>query len=130
MRIVGKILIGLLGVVVLAGVGLWFAVHHIVSDVAAHMITKAQFETIHVGEKREAVRDHLGKPKSLAPPEGLEPPAGTTCDHYLERKVPLEKKRTFRICYREGKVVVTQILPPAEQEGTPDDGRNSGGAKP
>ncbi|MFF4731595.1 hypothetical protein ACFY3M_41110 [Streptomyces mirabilis] len=67
MRVAGKILLGILGLAVLAGVGLWFSIRRIASDVTSHMITTAQYKGVHVGESRDAVRDRLGEPGGLQP---------------------------------------------------------------
>ncbi|MFE2064840.1 hypothetical protein ACFXDH_20995 [Streptomyces sp. NPDC059467] len=132
MGVVGKILLGILGVVVLAGVGLWFGIRHVASDIGSHMITSAQFEGVHVGETQDAVHDRLGKPGGLQPDDKPTPPAGTTCDYYLQKDVSLEKKQTFQICYRDGKVAATKVLPSAEEETARDKGKDkaSASAKP
>ncbi|MGW1759678.1 hypothetical protein [Streptomyces mirabilis] len=116
MSVAGKILLGILGLAVLAGVGLWFSIRHVASDIASHMITTVQFKGVHVGENRDAVRDRLGEPGGLQPQDKPKPPAGTTCDYYVQKHVSLEKKQTFQICYRDGKVIATQALPSAEDE--------------
>ncbi|MFF7476863.1 hypothetical protein [Streptomyces sp. NPDC008092] len=130
MGVVGKILVGILGVVVLAGVGLWFGIRHVASDIGSHMISTAQFKGVHVGESRDAVRARLGEPGGLQPQDKPEPPAGTTCDYYLQKSVSLAKKQTFQICYRDGKVAATRVLPSAEDEAAQDKGSSTGNAKP
>ncbi|MFK0150495.1 hypothetical protein ACIQVL_45870 [Streptomyces sp. NPDC090499] len=130
MGVVGKILIGIVGVVVLAGVGLWFGIRHVASDIGSHMITSAQFESVHVGESRDAVRDRLGAPGGLQPGDKPKPPAGTTCDYYLQKDVSLEKKQTFQICYRDEKVAATKALPSAADEAAHDKGSSTASAKP
>ncbi|MER5795320.1 hypothetical protein [Streptomyces sp. NPDC001980] len=130
MRVAGKILLAILGVAVLAGVGLWLGIRHVASDITSHTITAAQFKGVHVGENRDAVRDRLGEPGGLQPQDKPEPPAGTTCDYYLQKHVSLEKKQTFQICYRDGKVAVTKALPSAEEKAAQDKGRSSESAKP
>ncbi|MFJ9705125.1 hypothetical protein [Streptomyces sp. NPDC101234] len=132
MGVLGKILLGIVGVLVLAGVGLWFGIRHVASDIGSHMITSAQFEGVHVGETQDAVHDRLGKPGGLQPGDKPKPPAGTTCDYYLEKDVSLEKKQTFQICYRDGTVAATKVLPSAAEEGAQDKGKgqSSVSAKP
>ncbi|MFK0114151.1 hypothetical protein [Streptomyces sp. NPDC091217] len=90
MGVVGRILLGIIGVVVLAGVGLWFGIRHVASDIGSHMITSAQFEGVHVGETQDAVHDRLGKPGGLQPDDKPTPPAGTTCDYCLQRVAPAD----------------------------------------
>ncbi|SOE79844.1 hypothetical protein SAMN05446589_8929 [Streptomyces sp. OV198] len=130
MSVAGKILLGLLGLAVLAGVGLWFGIRHVASDITSHMITTVQFKGVHVGENRDAVRDRLGEPGGLQPQDKPKPPAGTTCDYYLQKHVSLEKKQTFQICYRDGKVTATQALPSAEDEAAQDNDKSSESTTP
>jgi hypothetical protein len=130
MSVVGKILLAILGVAVLAGAGLWFGVRHVASDISSHMITMAQFKGVHEGESRDAVRDRLGEPGGLQPQDKPKPPAGTTCDYYLQKHVALEKKQTFQICYRDGKVTATQALPSDEDEAAQDKAKSSESARP
>ncbi|MFG3018836.1 hypothetical protein ACGFZQ_09830 [Streptomyces sp. NPDC048254] len=78
MSVVGKVLLGILGVAVLAGVGIWSGIRHVASDISSHMITTAQFKGVHEGENRDAVRDRLGEPGGLQPQDKPKPPAGTT----------------------------------------------------
>ncbi|MFI6549311.1 hypothetical protein ACIBO9_39315 [Streptomyces prunicolor] len=130
MGVFGKIMFGILGVVVLAGVGLWFGVRHVANDITSHTITTAQFTSVHVGEKQSAVRDRLGKPGGLQPQDKPKAPAGSTCDYYLQKGVSLEKKQTFQICYRDGQVAATKALSSAEDEATQDNGKSSASAKP
>ncbi|MER5513798.1 hypothetical protein [Streptomyces sp. NPDC002763] len=130
MSVVGKVLLGILGVAVLAGVGIWSGIRHVASDISSHMITTAQFKGVHEGENRDAVRDRLGEPGGLQPQDKPKPPAGTTCDYYLQKNVLLEKKHTFQICYRDGKVAATKALPSAEDEAAHDRGKSTESAKP
>lgn len=130
MSVAGKILLGLLGLAVLAGVGLWFGIRHVASDITSHMITTVQFKGVHVGENRDAVRDRLGEPGGLQPQDKPKPPAGTTCDYYLQKHVSLEKKQTFQICYQDGKVTATQALPSAEDEAAQDNDKSSESTTP
>ncbi|WP_089104391.1 hypothetical protein [Streptomyces hyaluromycini] len=130
MSVVGKVLLGILGVAVLAGVGIWSGIRHVAGDISSHMITAAQFKGVHDGESRDAVRERLGEPGGLQPQDKPEPPAGTTCDYYLQKGVILEKKRTFQICYRDGKVAATKALPSAEDEAAQDKGKSTESAKP
>ncbi|MFJ3307256.1 hypothetical protein ACIPSA_29950 [Streptomyces sp. NPDC086549] len=130
MRLAGKILLGILGLAVLAGVGLWFTIRHVANDITSHTITAAQFEGVHVGENRDAVRDRLGAPGGLQPQDKPKPPVGATCDYYLQKHVSLEKKQTFQICYRDGKVAATQALPSAEEEAARDKAKSSENARP
>ncbi|MGW4913242.1 hypothetical protein [Streptomyces sp. NPDC004270] len=130
MSVVGKVLLGILGVAVLAGVGIWSGIRHVASDISSHMITTAQFKGVHEGENQDAVRDRLGEPGGLQPQDKSKPPAGTTCDYYLQKNVLLEKKHTFQICYRDGKVAATKALPSAEDEGAQDKGKSTESAKP
>ncbi|WP_327400747.1 hypothetical protein OG194_11320 [Streptomyces sp. NBC_01288] len=130
MGVVGKILFGVLGLVMLVGAGLWFGIRHVASDITSHTITAAQFKDVHVGEKQSAVRDRLGKPGGLQPQDKPKVPAGTTCDYYLQKHVSLEKKQTFQICYRDGQVAATKTLPSAEDEATQVNGKSSASAKP
>jgi len=130
MRVFGKILLGVLGLAVLAGVGLWFSIRHVASDITSHTITTAQFKGVHVGQSRSAVLDRIGKPGGLQPEDKPKPPAGTTCDYYLQKHVSLEKKRTFQICYRDGQVAATRTLASAEDEAAHDNGGSSASAKP
>ncbi|MEV6485923.1 hypothetical protein [Streptomyces sp. NPDC051576] len=130
MSVVGKILLGVVGVVVLAGVGLWTGIRHVAGDISSHTITAAQFKGVRVGQTRDDVRDRIGKPGGLQPADKPKVPAGTTCDYYLQKNVALEKKQTFQICYRDGKVAVARALPSAEDEAAQDKGKSSGSAKP
>ncbi|MET7978072.1 hypothetical protein ABZW44_34710 [Streptomyces mirabilis] len=130
MSLAGKILLGILGLAVLAGVGLWLSIRHVASDITSHMITTVQFKGVHVGENRDAVRDRLGEPGGLQPQDKSKPPAGTTCDYYLQKHVSLEKKQTFQICYRDGKVTATQALPSAEDEAAQDNDKSSESTTP
>ncbi|WP_328756049.1 MULTISPECIES: hypothetical protein [Streptomyces] len=130
MSLAGKILLGILGLAVLAGVGLWLSIRHAASDITSHMITTVQFKGVHVGENRDAVRDRLGEPGGLQPQDKPKPPAGTTCDYYLQKHVSLEKKQTFQICYRDGKVTATQALPSAEDEAAQDNDKSSESTTP
>lgn len=130
MSLAGKILLGILGLAVLAGVGLWFGIRHVASDITSHMITTVQFKGVHVGENRDAVRDRLGEPGGLQPQDKPKPPAGTTCDYYLQKHVSLEKKQTFQICYRDGKVTATQALPSAEDEAAQNNDKSSESTTP
>jgi hypothetical protein len=130
MRIVGKVLLGILGLAVLAGVGLLFGIRHVTSDISSHMITATQFDGVHLGENRDAVRERLGEPGGLQPQDKPKPPAGTTCDYYLQKNVSLEKKQTFQICYRDGKVTATKVLPSAEDDAARGRGKSSESAQP
>ncbi|MCT9113455.1 hypothetical protein N4G69_49450 [Streptomyces mirabilis] len=130
MSVAGKILLGILGLAVLAGVGLWLSIRHVASDITSHMITTVQFKGVRVGENRDAVRDRLGEPGGLQPQDKPKPPAGTTCDYYLQKHVSLEKKQTFQICYRDGKVTATQALPSAEDEAAQDNDKRSESTTP
>ncbi|PBD02355.1 hypothetical protein BX281_10637 [Streptomyces sp. Ag82_O1-15] len=130
MSLAGKILLGILGLAVLAGVGLWLSIRHVASDITSHMITTVQFKGVHVGENRDAVRDRLGEPGGLQPQNKPKPPAGTTCDYYLQKHVSLEKKQTFQICYQDGKVTATQALPSAEDEAAQDNDKSSESTTP
>ncbi|MGW7547653.1 hypothetical protein ACWGKQ_42110 [Streptomyces sp. NPDC054770] len=130
MRVAGKILLGIMGLAVLAGVGLWLSIRHVAGDISSHTITEAQFKGVHVGEDQDAVRDRIGKPGGLQPQDKPKPPAGTTCDYYLQKQVSLEKKQTFQICYRDGKVALTKALPSAADEAAQDNGKSSQSAKP
>ncbi|MEU1036281.1 hypothetical protein [Streptomyces mirabilis] len=130
MSLAGKILLGILGLAVLAGVGLWLSIRHVASDITSHMITTVQFKGVHVGENRDAVRDRLGEPGGLQPQDKPKPPAGTTCDYYLQKHVSLEKKQTFQICYQDGKVTATQALPSAEDEAAQDNDKSSESTTP
>ncbi|MER5346455.1 hypothetical protein ABT030_40445 [Streptomyces mirabilis] len=130
MSLAGKILLGILGLAVLAGVGLWLSIRHVASDITSHMITTVQFKGVHVGENRDAVRDRLGEPGGLQPQDKPKPPAGTTCDYYLQKHVSLEKKQTFQICYQDGKVTATQVLPSAEDEAAQDNDKSSESTTP
>ncbi|MFE4995722.1 hypothetical protein ACFRH4_31170 [Streptomyces mirabilis] len=130
MSLAGKILLGILGLAVLAGVGLWLSIRHVASDITSHMITTVQFKGVHVGENRDAVRDRLGEPGGLQPQDKSKPPAGTTCDYYLQKHVSLEKKQTFQICYQDGKVTATQALPSAEDEAAQDNDKGSESTTP
>ncbi|MFI6406219.1 hypothetical protein [Streptomyces sp. NPDC050548] len=130
MGVFGKILLGVLGLAVLAGAGIWFSIRHVASDITSHTITRAQYEGVHVGESRSAVLDRIGKPGGLQPGDKPKPPAGTTCDYYLQKHVSLEKKRTFQICYRDGQVAATKVLPSAADEAARDHAKSSASAKP
>ncbi|MEU9545436.1 hypothetical protein [Streptomyces mirabilis] len=130
MSLAGKILLGILGLAVLAGVGLWLSIRHVASDITSHMITTVQFKGVHVGENRDAVRDRLGEPGGLQPQDKPKPPAGTTCDYYLQKHVSLEKKQTFQICYQDGKVTAAQALPSAEDEAAQDNDKSSESTTP
>jgi hypothetical protein len=44
--------------------------------------------------------------------------------------VALEKKQTFQICYRDGKVTATQALPSDEDEAAQDKAKSSESARP